>query len=527
MASRKKQASGKQPQRRATSSPTSRTSRARVTLQAEALSYAISEQNVAELNALLADDPHPDALAGKLEVATATFDEDIMLALIRANSCWGHEADEAYREAARRGSNRVIKELLNEHDVPERPTALEIAIRAGHADLVRILLDADHHTNRIDEKENTALMVALGSGHADIVDTLLEEGVDLDAANDERQTALMLACERGDEDAVAKLLALDVHVESKDYGTERTALSYAVDAGATGIVRSLLDHGADPDEQALSTNSDPRGDTVLTLAANEGKEDICEVLLERGADVNGRSARGSTALHEAAREGHVRLTRLLLGWGANPHKPDASGVTPLMAAAARGKVQTLRIFLNAQVEVDVRDERGNTALMHAMAGARTGNVVAALLDAGAAVGALNAAGDTALMVGAAHEATYDLLDTLKSHKLVKEHENRAGETALTIAVEKANQRRHFFDTQHLRDPRVATISALLSIGCTVDTPNREGDTPLILAARGGNAEVVAELLGANARRDLANRHGQTALDAAVSGGHKKVISLLQ
>lgn len=59
---------------------------------------------------------------------------------------------------------------------------------------------------------------------------------------------------------------------------------------------------------------------ALHLAAAEGRVDLCEMLLQQGADVNQTDQKptmGVTALFAAAWEGRKDVCELLLAWGAD------------------------------------------------------------------------------------------------------------------------------------------------------------------------------------------------------------------
>ena len=56
--------------------------------------------------------------------------------------------------------------------------------------------------------------------------------------------------------------------------------------------------------------------------------EVGRLLLNRGADVNGREVGGWTPLHLAALFGHLEFLRLLLDHGANPHVRDNRDETP-------------------------------------------------------------------------------------------------------------------------------------------------------------------------------------------------------
>ncbi|MBO8450903.1 MAG: ankyrin repeat domain-containing protein [Spirochaetes bacterium] len=59
---------------------------------------------------------------------------------------------------------------------PDGGTALMIAAYDGHADVVRLLLDAGADVNAEDQNGSTALMLAAEEGHEDIVRILTEAG---------------------------------------------------------------------------------------------------------------------------------------------------------------------------------------------------------------------------------------------------------------------------------------------------------------------------------------------------------------
>jgi len=69
-------------------------------------------------------------------------------------------------------------------------------------------------------------------------------------------------------------------------------------------------------------------------------------------------------------------------------------------------------------------------------------------------------------------------------------------------------------------------SFLLSNGADPNIANRNGDTPLIMAARIGYLEATQWLVGKKARVDEANRMGETPLIIAVQGRYTPVVRYL-
>ena len=91
----------------------------------------------------------------------------------------------------------------------------------------------------------------------------------------------------------------------------------------------------------------------------------------------------------------------LLPAGAAVDAPNADGETPLMMAAKEGHNGVLQALLRARADVRAKDVGGNTALHHVSWS--TG--VAALLEAGAELGATNEQGSTPLAAATQRGAT--------------------------------------------------------------------------------------------------------------------------
>lgn len=72
----------------------------------------------------------------------------------------------------------------------------------------------------------------------------------------------------------------------------------------------------------------------LAWAALHGNIKAVQLLLDAGADPNGRNGDGSTALHGAVFTGRPEVLRLLLEHGADPESKNLQGEVPAQAAAA-------------------------------------------------------------------------------------------------------------------------------------------------------------------------------------------------
>jgi uncharacterized protein len=104
-----------------------------------------------------------------------------------------------------------------------------------------------------------------------------------------------------------------------------TALHLAIFGGQEEAARLLLELGADPN--TLSRNEAVRVPPLGT-AAFVRSVPMARLLLDSGADVNGRGEGGFTALHSAAQNGDEELVRLLLERGADPTLATEDGKLP-------------------------------------------------------------------------------------------------------------------------------------------------------------------------------------------------------
>ncbi|RSL61703.1 hypothetical protein CEP54_006046 [Fusarium duplospermum] len=177
----------------------------------------------------------------------------------------------------------------------------------------------------------SGLRSAVNSGYRQRVLALLDGGADIDAQDPIGDcTALTHAAWIGRDDFVELLLENGADPNRREQHG-RTALHIAVKHGYSGIVTTLVDHGADVDARVHSW-------TPLLLAARDWWFQVPDYLVKKGADVNAADYHGRTALHWAAHHGDKRLAQLLLQRGADVNARDRWGKTAFQWAVANWQV---------------------------------------------------------------------------------------------------------------------------------------------------------------------------------------------
>ncbi|KAI8514584.1 Unconventional myosin-XVI [Branchiostoma belcheri] len=168
-----------------------------------------------------------------------------------------------------------------------------------------------------------------------------------------------------------------------------TALHWASRYGQTGVVKLLIQHGADVGARDID------GGTALHLAIRNGHTRIVELLIQHGADVTARDKDDMTALHWASRNGHTGVVELLVQHGADVGARDKYGSTALHWASVDGHTGVVELLIQHGADVGVRNKNIRTALHVASRRGQTG-VVELLIQHGADVGARDEDGETPL-----------------------------------------------------------------------------------------------------------------------------------
>lgn len=255
--------------------------------------------------------------------------------------------------------------------------------------------------------------------------------------------------------------------------------------------------------QALHAR-DAEGRTPLHLASAQGDVAAVERLIGEGADLGAKDNAGETPLHLAALHGHVDAIRRLIQGGADIGSRCNTGKTPLHKAAGLGQYEAVELLIALGANVNARDEGGATPL-HASAGLFSNpRTMSVLMVNGADITAKTTArGWTPLHDAATWRGTFEHLAVLQG---------------------------------------TSRVQQLLNMGAEINATDKQGFTPLHLAAGFGNFDAAATLIRHGARIDVRTTtefpvgmpprrftvpSGSTAVKVAMLRGESDMIALLE
>jgi ankyrin repeat protein len=366
----------------------------------------------------------------------------------------------------------------------------------------------------------SSLVDAVKAGRHDAIRAVLSTHPDVNAREADGTTVLHWAVRADDLDTVGLLLGAGARVNTANrYGVAPLALAAA--NGSPAVAARLIDAGADVNA------STPGGETVLMTAARTGNPDVVRLLLERGADVSAREHEfGESALMWAAAENHPAVIRLLAEHGADLNAParalqfpsvkvDAAtmvitalprgGLTPLMYAARQGSAEAVEALADLGARLNSTDPDGMSALVIAIINAHY-DVAALLADKGANPNVADVTGMAAV---------YAAVDMHTLEPLVNRPPPTGNTSHAAVELVRKLLARGANPNATLKAPLLARQH---NFG---DAALGSGATPLMRAAKSGDAAMIDVLLAHDASVRQTMPNGMTPLMFAVSPARRK------
>ncbi|XP_067661560.1 ankyrin repeat domain-containing protein 50-like [Haliotis asinina] len=405
-----------------------------------------------------------------------------------------------------KGCVDVLKYLLslNYLDINSRGwnkmTPVMLAADHGHKEVIELLINHRADLSAIDKVGNNILHIACESGHVDVVQYLLSlKLLDINSRVWNNWTPVMSATEEGHKEVIELLINHRADLSIIDKGGNNI-LHIACESGHIDVVQYFLSLNC------LDINSRGwRKWTPVMLAAYHGHNEVIKLLINHTADLSISGKGGDNILHIACQSGHTDVVQYLLSLNSlDINSRGWKKRTPVMLAAKGGHKEVIELLINHRADLSTIDKVGNN-ILHIACESGHIDVVQYLLSLDSLD--INSRGwkkRTPVML-AAKGGHKEVIELLINHRADLSVSGKGGDNILHIACESGH---------------IDVVQYLLSLN-SLDINSRgwKKRTPVMLAAKRGNRDVVKLLVENEANLTLTDEDGTNFLDLAHQGGY--------
>jgi ankyrin repeat protein len=409
----------------------------------------------------------------------------------------------------------LIADRRGLHQEGTRPTLLQVASYHNLLSCVRILLESGAPVNAEGGKEYpSAIGAAVSRGHYAMARLLLDHGADVNTKSYAGQPLLHLA------------LQMEASVEETPNKKLRLGgLSWLTppNRARDDMIQLLVAKGANVNA------TDEEGTSALHLSLALPQLDMARFFLEHGADPNLRNGTGETPIQIAMNRPNEGMLRLLLDHNVDIHRKGRWGQPPLHSAVGKGR-KTIQLLLANGARVHARARDGTTAL-HCAAKLGDEEATSIFLKEGANVSESDSKGETALHVAASNNITkivQKLLDrgadtTMRTHEgltplisAVAHSSIEAMRQILDSATAATADDQGVSEALHeaVSQDNPVSVRLLLEHGADVELPDEYGRTPLHHAVETPRSEILGLLLKHGVNVNAKDAYGKTPLHQA-------------
>lgn len=357
---------------------------------------------------------------------------------------------------------------------------------------------------------------------------------------DDGQTPLHLATIQGDTGIVNYILndrsirVADILAAQDISGA--TPLHEAIRYGRNDIAQILLSYGANINALDAVGKS-----PMLLIMPKEAQYSLYSTLIKYKASISQKDMYGDTVLHIAAMaDAPVEVLSLLVKNGAMIDDRNKQGVTPIELAIEYGHPSQVVFFAAQGADIYASDQKGNSPLTKAL-DSDSINMLKTLVGPSNIL-KKDSNGNTALHIAIKRNSPIDYIRYLIEAGSDVNARNKDGDSVLLIAVQKnrkdageilIEKGADIFatNTQNNSPLRIAltrggNLQDWIINSKTLNTTDGSGNTPLHYAAEWQLNDAITSLIQRGAKVTAENANGETPLFSAVKGNSPQTIRIL-
>ena len=422
----------------------------------------------------------------------------------------------------------------------------------------------------------TPLYIACAAKNKYLVKYLISKGASLSVIDDNGYDGFMWLSEIKDFDGMEQLLDQGVDINRQDKNG-KTLLFWMIQYGWADVAKFLLDHNANPNipnnaneyplgfcvsannKQMLellttysATDLNARSldfkVTPLWLAAQDGKEELLDLLLSKNSDPNlPRTDNGQSPLLVALQKGHWSIfNKLSTHHKVDIKSVDKNGQSILHYGVQLNNSDIIKFAVSKGINIDLGDANGNTGFYLACL---SGNIQIAkfLKEQGANINILNTGGFHPIH-GAVHNGRIDTIEKLIEWGVEVDKKSTNGYTPLQYYSQLKNAKLDVVKYLHSKgadfnctfgqyaDTLLHTavvgnnqeiLLYLLDKGMDINATLNIGHTPLLTACELNNLEIVKILINNGVDLHKTANKGETAMQYACGYGSVELVKYLE
>ncbi len=261
----------------------------------------------------------------------------------------------------------------------------------------------------------------------------------------------------------------------------------------------------------------PKNPSEILKAAHDGNHEAFELLIKNKQNLNIKDQHGNTPLHIAAKKGHFQIVESLASYAATapdgyldrlwqfffgPSSPDINGQnnegdTPLHCAAQAEKTDCLFILLRENTDISIKNKKQYTALLVAAEAGKIKNTCY-LMGMYEDYYEQTINGDNILHI-AINNNNYALAKKIiiANHKMYMLNKKHSGDNALVKAKNNKGETPLLRFAQ-LNNTEMIDVALQSGSTSTINTPDKDDNTPLSYACHHNNTGLVTNLVKNNA-----------------------------